>query len=44
MEQTQTVPVAFDADLWLVTVDHVTVNPSAVVFTFKGGMEITEEI
>ena len=44
MEQTQTVPVAFDADLWLATVDHVTVNPGTVVFTFKGGMEITEEI
>ena len=44
MEQTQTVPVKFDADLWLATVDHVTVNPGAAVFTFKGGMEITEEI
>ena len=44
MEQTKTVLVAFDADLWLATVDHVTVNPGAVIFTFKGGMEITEEI
>ena len=44
MEQTKTVPVNFDADLWLATVDHVTVNPGAAVFTFKGGMEITEEI
>ena len=44
MEQTQTVPVAFDADLWLATVDRVTVHKDTVVFIFKGGMEITEEI
>ena len=44
MEQTQTVPVAFDADLWLATVDRATVHRDAVVFTFKGGMEITENI
>ena len=44
MEHTQTVPVAFDADLWLATVDHVTVHKETVVFTFKGGMEITENI
>lgn len=44
MEHTQTVPVAFDADLWLATVDHVTVHKAEVVFTFKGGMEITEGI
>ncbi|MBQ5890257.1 MAG: recombinase family protein [Clostridia bacterium] len=44
MEHTQTVPVAFDADLWLATVDRVTVHKDTVVFTFKGGMEITENI
>ena len=44
MEHTQTVPVAFDKGLWLATVDHVTVHKTEVVFTFKGGMEITEEI
>ena len=44
MEHTQTVPVTFDADLWLATVDRVTVHKDAVVFSFKGGMEITENI
>ena len=44
MEHTQTVPVAFNEGLWLATVDHVTVNSGTVVFTFKGGVEITEEI
>ena len=44
MEHTQTVPVAFDADLWLATVDRVTVHKDTVVFTFKGDMEITENI
>ena len=44
MEHTQTVPVAFDESLWLATVDRVIVHKDAVVFTFKGGMEITEEI
>ena len=44
MEHTQTVSVAFDESLWFATVDHVTVNSGTVVFTFKGGMEITEEI
>ena len=44
MEHAQTVPVAFDADLWLATVDRVTVHKDAVVFTFKGGMDITENI
>ena len=44
MEHTQTVPVTFDEGLWLATVDHVTVNSGTVVFAFKGGMEIIEEI
>src|SRR5690554_2579746 len=44
MEHTQTVPIAFDTDLWLATVDHVTVHKDTVVFTFKGDMEITENI
>lgn len=44
MEHTQTVPVAFDEGLWLATVDHVTVHKTEVVFAFKGGIEIIEEI
>lgn len=43
--QTQTeIPVKFHEDLWLATVDKVTVYHDTVVFTFRGGFEITEEI
>ena len=45
MLQNQTeLPVKFHEDLWLATVDKVTVHPYHVVFTFHGGFEITEEL
>ncbi len=38
-------PIEFDDDLWLAAVDHATVNADeTVVFTFKSGIEITEQI
>jgi hypothetical protein len=45
MLQNQTeLPVKFHEDLWLATVDKVTVCHSTVVFTFRCGFEVTEEI
>ena len=38
------IPVQFHEDLWLATVDKVTVHPYHVVFTFRGGFEITEDL
>ena len=38
-------PVEFDPDLWLAAIEKATVYADhRVVFTFKGGMEITEEM
>ena len=38
-------PVTFDASLWNVFVDHVTVyDDDRLVFTFKNGSEITETL
>ena len=38
-------PVQFEPDLWLAAVKKATVCADhSVVFTFKGGMEITEEM
>ena len=43
-EQTE-IPIEFDDDLWLVAVDHTTVYADeTVLFTFKSGIEITEQI
>lgn len=43
-EQEQ-MPIEFTDDLWLATVDHMTVNADeTVVFTFKNGTEITEQM
>jgi hypothetical protein len=45
MLQAQTeIPVKFHEDLWLATVDKVTVYHDTVVFTFRGGFETTEEL
>ena len=39
------IPIEFDDDLWLAAVDHVTVNADeTVTFTFKSGIEITEQM
>ena len=36
--------IEFDDDLWLAAVDHATVNADeTVTFTFKSGIEITEQ-
>ena len=43
-EQTE-LPVEFNDNLWLAVVDHATVNTDeTVVFTFKGGIEIIEQM
>jgi hypothetical protein len=45
LRQHDQMPLVFDVGLWVGTVDHATVyNDHRVVFTFKGGVEITEEI
>ena len=45
LEKQDTAPIEFDDDLWVAIIDHVTVNADeSVVFTFKGGMEITEQL
>lgn len=45
MLQNQTaLPVKFHEDLWLATVDKITVHPYHVVFTFRAGFEITEDL
>ena len=39
------IPIEFDDDLWLAVIDHVTVNANeTVIFTFKSGIEITEQM
>ena len=38
-------PIEFNDDLWLAAVDHATVNADeTITFTFKSGIEITEQI
>ena len=45
LRQHDQMPLVFDVGLWVGAVDHATVyNDHRVVFTFKGGVEITEEI
>ena len=43
-EQTE-MPVEFNDDLWLTAVDHATINADeTVTFTFKSGIEVTEQM
>ena len=45
LAEQQEIPIEFDDDLWLAAVDHVTVNADeTVTFTFKSGIEITEQM
>ena len=45
LEKQGSAPIGFDDDLWVAIIDHVTVNADeSVVFTFKGGMEVTEQL
>lgn len=45
LEKQGSAPIEFDDDLWVTIIDHVTVNADeSVVFTFKGGMEVTEQL
>ena len=45
LEKQGSAPFEFDDDLWVAIIDHVTVNTDeSVVFTFKGGMEVTEQL
>ena len=38
-------PIDFDEDLWLALVERVTINADeSIVFKFKGGIEITEQM
>ena len=38
-------PIEFNDDLWLAAVDHAAVNADeTVTFTFKSGIEITEQM
>ena len=45
LEKQGDIPIEFDDDLWIATIDHVTVNADeSVVFTFKSGAEVTEQL
>lgn len=45
LEKQATTPIEFADDLWIAIIDHVTVNADeSVVFTFKGGVEVTEQL
>lgn len=45
LSQQEQIPIAFSDDLWLATLDHMTVYADeTVVFTFKSGMEIKEQM
>ena len=45
LRQHDQMPLVFDVGLWVGAVDHATVyKDHKVVFTFKGGVEITEEL
>ena len=45
LDDQKEIPIEFDDDLWLAAVDHVTVNSNeTVTFTFKSGIEITEQM
>jgi len=38
-------PIEFDVDLWLAAVNQATVNADeTVIFTFKSGIEMTEQM
>lgn len=45
LEQQADIPMEFTDDLWIAAVDHVTVYANeTVTFTFKSGVEITEQM
>ena len=45
LEKQDEMPIEFADDLWIAIIDHVTVNADeSVVFTFKGGVEVTEQL
>ena len=45
IEKQGSAPIEFDDDLWVAIIDHVTINADeSVVFAFKGGMEVTEQL
>ena len=45
LEQQTDIPIEFSDDLWLAAVDHATVYANeTVTFTFKSGIEITEQM
>jgi len=45
LQKQDTPPIEFDEDLWLTLVERVTINADeSVVFKFKGGIEITEQM
>lgn len=45
LEQQADIPIEFTDDLWLAAVDHVTIYADeTVTFTFKSGIEITEQM
>ena len=45
LEKQDSAPIEFDDDLWVAIIDHVTINADeSVVFAFKGGMEVTEQL
>ena len=45
LEEPTEPPIEFNDDLWLAVIEHATVNADeTVVFTFKGGVEIIEQM
>jgi DNA invertase Pin-like site-specific DNA recombinase len=45
LEKQKEPPITFDDELWIATVEHATVySDERVVFTFKSGIEITEQM
>lgn len=45
LEKQDEMPIEFADDLWIAIIDHVTVNADeSIVFTFKGGVEVTEQL
>ena len=45
LEQQADIPIEFTDDLWLAAIDHATVYADeTVTFTFKSGIEITEQM
>lgn len=45
LEKQDEMPFDFEDDLWIAIIDHVTVNADeSVVFTFKGGVKVIEQL